>query len=134
MADPVETAGEWKGMVDSQAIDIVEQSRTDNVATKQGFQYGNQMAQGRKPRGRQIITDAFYKGVEQAWRKHGAKVLDNMATDSPSQFARMVASLMPKNVKLDVTTTDSVDLLRALNEFRLEHATVDIEAIEVDTD
>jgi hypothetical protein len=47
------------------------------------------------------LSDSFLGDVQDAWAKYGTKVLKHMAENDPTNFLRVVAQLMPKDVLVD---------------------------------
>ena len=57
---------------------------------------------------------AFVADVQASWEKHGAEVLERVAREEPGTYLRIIAGLMPKDVRLDV----SVDPVGFAQNFR----------------
>jgi hypothetical protein len=57
---------------------------------------------GRKPGSRNKLGEAFIADLRDAWNEHGADALRRCATDEPGQFCKIVASLLPRDVNLNV--------------------------------
>jgi hypothetical protein len=55
---------------------------------------------GRPVGARGRFTEKLAADVAEAWRKHGAGIVDLMATQEPMRFAELCARLMPKDVSL----------------------------------
>lgn len=55
---------------------------------------------GRPVGARARFTEQFAADVAEAWRKHGAGIVDQMATTEPMRFAELCARLMPKDVSM----------------------------------
>ena len=58
---------------------------------------------GRKRGSRNRLGDAFLDDLRDTWAKHGKTALNKCAKDDPVAFVRVVASLMPKDVNLNLT-------------------------------
>lgn len=54
---------------------------------------------GRPSGARSKITSAFIRDLARVWDEKGAKVMDRIADEDPVQFAKIVASLVPKQVE-----------------------------------
>lgn len=59
---------------------------------------------GGRPRGsRNLLTTEFLDDLRTAWAKHGSGALERCAIEDPTQFCRIVASLLPRQAELDVS-------------------------------
>lgn len=74
-----------------------------------------------KPKGaRHHIEENFLKDVLAAWKASGKKAITDMIADKPGDFVKMVASLLPKDVNLNVnddremTDDELVERIRSL--------------------
>ncbi len=85
---------------------------------------------GRPTGARSKLSEAFLKAVHDDFVEHGVEALESVRENDPSTYLRVIASLMPRNVKLNVNTTDTVDLLKAMNEFRLSQQASNV--VEID--
>src|SRR5262245_66451982 len=61
---------------------------------------------GRPPRAR--LTEAFIGDFSNSWAKHGPRVLDELATKQPSQYAALAAKLVPAEVAVSLEARSSV--------------------------
>jgi hypothetical protein len=66
------------------------------------FLAGNTGNGGRPKGARSKLGEAFLEDLRDAWNEHGAQALRRCAIEEPAQFVRVVASLMPKDVNLNV--------------------------------
>jgi hypothetical protein len=82
--------------------------------TKTGRFLAGNSGGGRKPGSRNKLSEAFVADVQASWEKHGAEVLERVAREEPGTYLRVVAALMPKDVRLDV----SVDPVGFAQNFR----------------
>jgi hypothetical protein len=58
---------------------------------------------GGRPKGaRSKLGEAYVADLRDCWETHGAVALARCATEEPAQFVRVVASLMPKDINLNV--------------------------------
>src|SRR5262245_40290081 len=57
---------------------------------------------GRPNRAR--LTERYVSDIAASWEKHGAKVLEAMATKSPTQYADLCSRLIPKDVSVTLQT------------------------------
>lgn len=54
-----------------------------------------------RPRGsRNVLGDEFIKDVLNIWKRRGKSCLEEMATDKPSEFVRVVAMVLPKDINV----------------------------------
>ena len=60
---------------------------------------------GRPKGSRSKLSESFLTDVLEVWNEHGKAVLKEMAQDKPAEFARMVASIIPK--ELDLSSSDA---------------------------
>jgi len=71
--------------------------------SKGRFQIGHKSAGPGRPLGsRSRLSESFLEDLRNAWLEHGALALARCATEEPSQFCKIVASLMPRDVNLSV--------------------------------
>lgn len=82
-----------------------------------------------RPRGkRDAITQAFLNDLEDAWRRHGPRALDEAAETDPVAFCKLTASLVPRDIKLTTDVGENfLELLSHLNgkQRRLEPVTIE---------
>jgi hypothetical protein len=58
---------------------------------------------GRPPGARSKFSEAFIQDLASIWEARGIEVLQECATKEPGTFLKVCASLMPRDVRLDVT-------------------------------
>ncbi len=72
---------------------------------------------GRPKGARNKLTETFLEDAYAAWQQHGPRALDTLARDDPGTFVKVCASLMPKNVNLNMGVGDTLsELLERMNE------------------
>lgn len=59
---------------------------------------------GRPKGARHKLTEAFWKDMAEAWATQGTAAITKVATDDPSTFLRVAASLMPKEAEITLRT------------------------------
>ena len=82
--------------------------------TKTGRFLAGNNGGGRKPGSRNKLSESFIADVQGSWEKHRAEVLERVVREEPGTYLRVVAALMPKDVRLDV----SVDPVGFAQNFR----------------
>lgn len=64
-----------------------------------------------RPRGaRSKFSEAFIADLHACWEEHGTEALRQCARDDPGQFLRVCASLMPRDVNLNIGVIDPADV------------------------
>jgi len=58
---------------------------------------------GRPKGARHKLQEDFFRALQASFEKHGAEVLETMRTEKPNEYARMIASLMSKEIEGNVT-------------------------------
>jgi hypothetical protein len=66
------------------------------------FLPGNAGNGGRKLGQRNRLGEAFLENLRDAWHEHGATALARCADEDPATFCKIVASLLPKTIDLNV--------------------------------
>jgi hypothetical protein len=56
---------------------------------------------GRKPGSRAKLSELLLSDLRDCWEKHGIAALERCAIEEPSQFARIMVSLLPRDVRID---------------------------------
>jgi hypothetical protein len=67
------------------------------------FLAGNSGNGGRQKGARNKLADHFVEDVYAAWKTSGAQAITDMIADKPGDFVKMVGSLLPKDVNLNLT-------------------------------
>jgi hypothetical protein len=87
---------------------------SDRDARTGRFLSGNVGGPGRERGSRSKLGSAFLEDLRDAWNEHGATALARCATEEPAQFVRVVASLMPRDVNINM----AVDVTDFATKFR----------------
>jgi hypothetical protein len=74
----------------------------DRDTTTGRFLPGNAGNGGRKLGQRNKLGEAFLEDLRDAWNEHGAMALARCAKDEPGTFCKIVSSLLPKTIDLNV--------------------------------
>lgn len=69
------------------------------MAWKEG-QSGNPA--GGKIGARRKLAESFIQDIQEDWKANGKAALTKVRTDDPSTYLRVVASILPKEIELDV--------------------------------
>jgi hypothetical protein len=76
---------------------------TPSVRDAKGlFLVGNKPPGGRPKGSRNKLAESFVADLRDVWETHGIEALERCAEEEPAQFVRVVASLMPKDINLNV--------------------------------
>ena len=54
---------------------------------------------------RRRLNDAFVRDLIKHWEKHGEKVLDQVARENPGTYIKVMAMLMPREMKIESAHT-----------------------------
>ena len=54
------------------------------------------------------MTNALVADLTASWEKHGPAVLERLRIDDPATYARLAASLVPKDVSITVEKVDPI--------------------------
>jgi hypothetical protein len=66
------------------------------------FEPGREKTGGRQKGTRNKISEAFLKDLHAEWERSGAATLKIMAMESPSEFAKLTGSLLPKQLDAEM--------------------------------
>jgi hypothetical protein len=79
------------------------------------FLPGNAGNGGRKPGQRNKLGEAFIEDLRDAWNEMGAQALRQCAEQEPGTFCKIIASLLPKTIDLNI----AVDATAFADRFRM---------------
>jgi hypothetical protein len=95
----------------SDSTDIIERDQKSGR-----FLPGNSGLGGRPKGSRNKLGEAFLEDLRDSWIEQGPRALARCAEDDPAGYCRIVASLMPRDV--DINVTGSVDVGDFAQRFR----------------
>lgn len=87
---------------------------------------------GRPKGSKNKLTERFWSDVLKDWEQHGAFALSDCRESDPVAYCKIVASILPKNIELDVNTNVFVDVWQRLSDGRVTEA-IDGEFKEIAT-
>jgi hypothetical protein len=80
------------------------------------FLSGCKPGPGRKVGSRNKLTESFVADLKACWERHGVDALERVARDQPEVLLKVIASLMPRDVRIDqhvmVEPSEFVDRFR----------------------
>jgi hypothetical protein len=89
--------------------------RYNNLRTAPSWKPGQSGNPAGRQRGsRNKMSENFLRDLHATWERHGALALERCAIDDPSGFVRTVASLLPRQIDMNV----GVDALQFVTNFR----------------
>lgn len=88
-----------KSIVDEQSYDKTQASLSNLIPYEKG-KSGN--PSGRPKGARSRLSDRFLGDLADHWSKNGKEALQAAYEKNPVEYVRVVASLLPKNVAVDV--------------------------------
>jgi hypothetical protein len=87
--------------------------------------------QGRPKGSRTALTTKVVDDIFRHWKKNGSKALDVMAEEDPASYVRTIASLIPRDVKLQTEINVSfIDAIKQIEERARLAETIDIVEVE----
>ena len=91
---------------------------TKNHLWKPG-QSGNPM--GRPKGAKNKVSEKFLENLQDNWEKHGVDALEKAAESDPMQYVKMVASLVPRELKQETSINISfIEALKQINQSETE--------------
>jgi hypothetical protein len=78
------------------------------------FVAGNSGNGGRKPGSRNKLGEQFLSDLRDVWQSHGIQALEKCAEEEPGTFCKIVSSLLPKSVDINL----NVDAQGFVEKFR----------------
>lgn len=62
-----------------------------------------------KPKGaRHALTESFIKALHDSFVAHGPETIEAVRVEKPDQYLKVIASLVPKDVNLNISNTDEM--------------------------
>lgn len=71
----------------------------ENLAKGNRFQPGNP---GRPKGSRNKLGEAFIDALQEDFTKHGVEAIETVRTEKPDQYLKVIASILPKDINLNV--------------------------------
>jgi hypothetical protein len=85
---------------------MTETAGIDGRNKKNGqFVKGFKGGPGRKVGSRSKLSEAFATDLKLAWERYGVDALERVARDDPATLVKVIASLLPKDIRLDHAVT-----------------------------
>ena len=81
----------------------------NSLANLKPFQAGNP---GRPKGSRNKLAEAFLADIYEDWQQHGPVAIAKVRKDRPHEYLKVVASILPKEIKIDRTDDMTDDQLR----------------------
>jgi hypothetical protein len=82
-----------------------EKSGKPTPPVEHQFKPGNP---GRPKGSRNKLGEAFIEALHDDFKEHGVKAIETVRVDRPHEYLKVVAGLLPKEVKLDVGPLDEI--------------------------
>jgi hypothetical protein len=86
----------------------------DHRDTRTGRFLAGNNGGGRKPGSRAKLSELLLSDLRSVWETHGRQALIDCAENEPAQFVRVLANLLPRDVRIDAT----LDVTAFANNFR----------------
>jgi hypothetical protein len=103
-------------------ITVTSTSAAERDSRSGRFLTGN--SGGGRPKGsRNVLGEQFLDDLRETWATHGKTALARCASEEPTQFVRVIASLLPREAQLDVNI--GVDIMDFAARFRAAVALLD---------
>lgn len=63
---------------------------------------------GRPKGSRNKLGEAFVDALQEDFAKHGVKAIETVRTDKPEHYLKVIASILPKELNVNVNETDAL--------------------------
>jgi hypothetical protein len=83
-------------------VEIISEPNTTERDRGGRFVIGGKPGPGRPRGARSRLGEAFLEDLRDAWNEHGATALAACAINEPSSFCKLVASLLPRDINVNV--------------------------------
>ncbi|MBO6755464.1 MAG: hypothetical protein JJ902_04005 [Roseibium sp.] len=82
-----------------------EKTREDGMPVGRPFEKGNS---GRPKGSRNKLGEAFLAEMLADWEEHGKSVIEDVRKDKPDVYLKVVASILPKDLNVNVNRADEL--------------------------
>ena len=102
----------------SQSLTVEEKEALGIDPQTGRFQPGNTVSRkGGRPKGsRNKLGEAFVSDLYQHWQANGVEVLERAAKEKPADYLKVVASILPKDIKVSLETMSDGELNRKIDQ------------------
>jgi hypothetical protein len=95
-----------------------------NIDTQ--FKPGNPGGPGRPKGSKNKLSESFLQALTENFAEHGKEAIDHVCKNSPGEYLRIIAGLMPKEFMLEVSQEENVNWVinaqpLSLEEWQAEH-------------
>ena len=121
-------------MDEADAMDAETRARQQRGIVEHAWKPGQSGNPAGRPVGsRNKLSDKFCADLLEHWQEHGVEAMDAALKKDPAAYLRVVASMMPKDVKFTADTSEVfLDVLREMTAARKRRAGDSAKVIEHD--
>lgn len=92
-------------MTDDEARNNGQKTRKSTPPVEHQFKPGNP---GRPKGARNKLGEAFLEDMYEAWKTQGKSVIEAVIADKPEQFLKVVASILPRDLNVNINNMDDL--------------------------